>query len=127
VKYPTKNRFKTVSTRQAYSTWKSLSALISLAPVVVSVNTGTVHIAAAVGTPVVVLYALTNPQHTPWKVPCKILPFHIPAWAQSKNEVIRHVHRFLSGEDVPLPDEQTISCAVKNCSSQRDSLQFLCC
>jgi lipopolysaccharide heptosyltransferase II len=88
--------------------------LISQSPVVVSVNTGTVHIGAAVGTPIVVLYALTNPQHTPWKVPCKILPYHIPAWAQSKNEVIRHVHRFLSGEDAPLPDEQTISCAVKN-------------
>src|SRR2546425_4889283 len=35
----------------------------------ISNNTGPVHIAAAVGTPVVDLYALTNPQHTPWGVP----------------------------------------------------------
>ena len=33
------------------------------APVLLSNNTGPVHLAAAVGTPVVVLYALTNPQH----------------------------------------------------------------
>jgi len=31
-------------------------------------NTGPVHLAAALGTPVVDLYALTNPQHTPWQV-----------------------------------------------------------
>ncbi|HYD94875.1 MAG TPA: lipopolysaccharide heptosyltransferase II [Noviherbaspirillum sp.] len=50
-----------------------LSALIALAPVLISNNTGPVHIAAAVGTPVVDLYALTNPQHTPWKVPARVL------------------------------------------------------
>src|SRR5690606_30540495 len=41
-----------------------LAALIEAAPVLVSNNTGPVHVAAAVGTPVVVLYAMTNPQHT---------------------------------------------------------------
>ncbi|MEX2599723.1 MAG: glycosyltransferase family 9 protein, partial [Dehalococcoidia bacterium] len=40
---------------------QELSALVSLAPVLVSNNTLPVHIAAAVGTPVVDLYALTNP------------------------------------------------------------------
>lgn len=52
-----------------------LAALIALAPVLVSNNTGPAHIAAAVGTPVVDLYALTNPQHTPWKVASRVL-FH---------------------------------------------------
>lgn len=52
-----------------------LVALIDLAPLLVSNNTGPVHIAAAVGTPVVDLYALTNPQHTPWLVPSRVL-FH---------------------------------------------------
>lgn len=52
-----------------------LAALIALAPVLVSNNTGPAHIAAAVGTPVVDLYALTNPQHTPWQVPNRVL-FH---------------------------------------------------
>jgi len=87
--------------------------LIGMAPVVVSVNTGTVHIAAAVGTPVVVLYALTNPQHTPWKVPCKVLPFPVPESALSKNEVIRHVSQFLYSEPAEMPDGLAVACAAE--------------
>lgn len=52
-----------------------LGGVISLAPVMVSNNTGPAHLAAAVGTPVVDLYALTNPQHAPWQVPSRVL-FH---------------------------------------------------
>lgn len=52
-----------------------LAALIAIAPILIANNTGPVHIAAAVGTPVVDLYALTNPQHTPWGVPHRVL-FH---------------------------------------------------
>ncbi|SNS99104.1 lipopolysaccharide heptosyltransferase II [Noviherbaspirillum humi] len=50
-----------------------LGAAIALAPVLVSNNTGPAHLAAAVGTPVVDLYALTNPQHTPWQVASRVL------------------------------------------------------
>lgn len=52
-----------------------MAALVAIAPLLISNNTGPVHIAAAVGTPVVDLYALTNPQHTPWNVPNRVL-FH---------------------------------------------------
>lgn len=52
-----------------------LAALIASAAVLVSNNSGPVHIAAALGTPVVVLYALTNPQHTPWQTASRVL-FH---------------------------------------------------
>jgi lipopolysaccharide heptosyltransferase II len=55
-----------------------LAALIALAPVLVSNNTGPVHIAASQGTPVVDLYALTNPQHTPWEVPHRVLFHDVP-------------------------------------------------
>ncbi|MBI3546671.1 MAG: glycosyltransferase family 9 protein [Gammaproteobacteria bacterium] len=55
-----------------------LAALIELAPILISNNTGPVHIAAAVGTPVVDLYALTNPQHQPWKVPHRVLFHDVP-------------------------------------------------
>ena len=51
----------------------TLVALIASAPLLISNNTGPAHIAAAVGTPVVDLYALTNPQHTPWSVPSRVL------------------------------------------------------
>jgi len=65
--------------------------LIKRASLVISVNTSTIHIAAATQTRVIVLYALTNPQHTPWKVPGAVLPFDVPEAMQSKNEIIRYV------------------------------------
>jgi len=55
-----------------------LAAFLRAAPLLVSNNTGPVHIAAAVGTPVVDLYALTNPQHTPWAVPNRVLFHDVP-------------------------------------------------
>ncbi|MGZ3353236.1 MAG: lipopolysaccharide heptosyltransferase II [Isosphaeraceae bacterium] len=55
-----------------------LAALIAQAPLLIANNTGPVHIAAATGTPVVDLYALTNPQHTPWGVPHRVLNHDVP-------------------------------------------------
>ena len=55
-----------------------LAALIAGAQVIVCNNSGPVHIAAAVGTPVAVLYALTHPQHTPWKVSSRVLNHDVP-------------------------------------------------
>ncbi len=54
------------------------AALVERAPVLISNNTGPVHVAAAVGTPVVDLYALTNLQHTPWMVPHRVLFHDVP-------------------------------------------------
>ncbi len=50
-----------------------LAALIERTSVLVSNNSGPVHLASALGTPVVDLYALTNPQHTPWQTPHRVL------------------------------------------------------
>jgi len=50
-----------------------LAALIQRSQVLISNNTGPAHLAAAVGTAVVDLYALTNPQHAPWRVPHRLL------------------------------------------------------
>ena len=55
-----------------------LAALLEAAPLLLSGNTGPVHLAAAVGTPVVDIYALTNPQHTPWQVASKVLSHDVP-------------------------------------------------
>jgi lipopolysaccharide heptosyltransferase II len=55
-----------------------LGAALGLAAIVVTNNTGPAHMAAAVGTPVVDLYALTNPQHTPWKVRSRVLFHDVP-------------------------------------------------
>jgi ADP-heptose:LPS heptosyltransferase len=55
-----------------------LGALIGEADLLISNNTGPAHIAAALGTPVVDLYALTNPQHTPWEVKSRVLFHDVP-------------------------------------------------
>lgn len=55
-----------------------LGCVIEDADLLISNNTGPVHIAAAVQTPVVDLYALTNPQHTPWQVRHRLLYCDVP-------------------------------------------------
>lgn len=55
-----------------------LAAVIASAALLIANNTGPVHIAAALGTPVVDLYALTNPQHAPWQVPARVLYHDVP-------------------------------------------------
>jgi lipopolysaccharide heptosyltransferase II len=70
-------------THPAYSLAATLdfgqfAAAVRMAPVLISNNSGPVHVAAAVGTPVVDLYALTNPQHSPWRVPHRVLSFDVP-------------------------------------------------
>ncbi|MBS1189736.1 MAG: ADP-heptose--LPS heptosyltransferase [Rhodocyclaceae bacterium] len=55
-----------------------LGAVIAPAALLIANNTGPVHIAAALGTPVVDLYALTNPQHGPWRVQNRVLYHDVP-------------------------------------------------
>lgn len=89
-------------------------ALIEKAPVVVSVNTGTIHIAAAVNTPVVVLYAQTNPQHTPWQVPHAILEYEVEEDKRSKNEVIQFLYKEVYNKSAPMPGADDIHNAVND-------------
>ncbi len=55
-------------------------ALIERADLTITNNTGPMHVAAAVGTPVVALFALTNPpeQWGPWRVPHRLLNHDVP-------------------------------------------------
>lgn len=68
-----------------------LIALIRNAALVISVNTASAHIAAAAGTPVIVLYALTNPQHFPWKGKGAVFTYNVAKELWSRNEVVRYV------------------------------------
>jgi len=83
-------------------------AIVKEAPLVISVNTATVHIAAATQTPVIVLYALTNPQHTPWKVPSKVFPFPVDAALKSNNAIINYVNKHFFNKTVQLPSPKKI-------------------
>ena len=57
-----------------------LCALIEAADLTITNNTGPMHVAAAVKTPVVALFALTNPpeQWGPWRVPHRLLFHEVP-------------------------------------------------
>ncbi len=59
-------------------TTAEVAALVAIAPLVLTNNSLPAHLAAAVGTPVVDLYALTNIQHTPWAVPNRVLSVDVP-------------------------------------------------
>lgn len=73
-----------------------LAAWIASAPLLIANNTGPVHLAAALGTPVVDLYALTNPQHTPWRVPHKVLYHDVPCRFCYKSVCPEGHHRCLT-------------------------------
>lgn len=98
---------------------EEFAALISEAPLLVSVNTGPIHLAAATGTPVVVLYALTNPQHLPWAVSGRVLPFSIPVVLKSSNEVIRFTDKTFFKELYELPQPADVISAVQEVLSGR--------
>ncbi len=88
---------------------EELVAVIAYTQLVISVNTATVHIAAAVNTPVLVLYALTNPQHTPWRTKSIVLPFSVDEKLKSKNEIIEFVHQTYFAKKVEFPSPFTIA------------------
>jgi ADP-heptose:LPS heptosyltransferase len=100
-------------------------ALTDGAAGIVSVNTATIHIAAARKTPVIVLYALTNPQHTPWKVSGKIFPFNVADGLQSKNEVIAYVRNNRMMKQPFLPQPAEIAKALETLLQKRWSSELI--
>ena len=99
-----------------------LIVLVEAAPVLISNNTGPVHIAAAVGTPVVVLYAMTNPQHTPWQVPGKVLYFEVLPELRTKNRLLQSFPE----PSTPRASPEAIVAAVGELvSSQRKHGSFI--
>lgn len=72
-----------------------MGALLAASDLLVSNNSGPVHMAAALGTPVVDLYALTNPQHTPWMVPHRVLFQDVPCRYCYKSSCPQGHHRCL--------------------------------
>lgn len=95
-------------------TLEEFVSVIDKAVLVLSVNTGTIHLAAATETPLVVLYAQTNPQHTPWKVSHKLLEFSIAEEVKSKNEIIRYVDGKCYQQHKPEPTVNEIVEAVSS-------------
>jgi len=70
------------SVRSRVGNWPldHLAGLLERADLVITNNTGPMHLAAATGTPSVVLFALTNPpdQWKPWRAPHRLLYEDVP-------------------------------------------------
>lgn len=73
-----------------------LAALLQAAQVVLCNNSVPAHLCAAVGTPVVDVYALTNPQHTPWNVAHRVLSHDVPCRYCLKSQCPLGHHRCLA-------------------------------
>jgi lipopolysaccharide heptosyltransferase II len=95
-------------------TLEEFITLLKRSPLVVSVNTGAAHICAAVGTPVIVLYALSNPQHSPWMARGKVLVYDIQEELRSKNEVLQYVHEHLHPKDTSVPAPEKIISSIRD-------------
>lgn len=92
---------------------EEFTVVLKEAAVVISVNTGTIHLSAAVQTPTVVLYAQSNPQHTPWNVVNSVLDFSIPENLKSKNEIIHYVDQLLYSDRKPYPSPEEVCISIK--------------
>lgn len=88
-----------------------LIVLIKKAKLLISNNTGPVHIASAVQTPVLVLYANTNFDHFPWKVKSEILLFNPKVKMQSKNSLLLYA---VADKKYAQPLPEKILMSVKN-------------
>ncbi len=86
-----------------------LAAILSHAPLLISNNTGPVHLAAAVGTPVVDLYALTNLQHAPWQVRHELLFHDVPCKNCYKSVCPEEHHNCLR----LVPPEAVVAAALR--------------
>jgi ADP-heptose:LPS heptosyltransferase len=77
-------------------------ALIERASLLVCNNSLPAHLAAALGTPLVALYALTNPQHTPWQAAARVLSHDVDCRWCLKSRCPQQHHACLRGV---MPEE----------------------
>ena len=76
-------------------------ALIGQSALLITNNSGPAHIAAALRTPVVDLYALTNPQHMPWRTASRVLFHDVPCRNCFKSVCPEGHHACLRGVSAP--------------------------
>lgn len=74
-----------------------LAALLESTTVLVTNNSGPVHLASALATPVVDVYALTNPQHTPWQTEQRVLFHDVECRWCYRGECPQGHHRCITG------------------------------
>jgi ADP-heptose:LPS heptosyltransferase len=93
---------------------EEFACLIKDAAGMISVNTGSIHLGAAVQTPMVVLYAETNPQHSPWMVNHVLMNYSVPEPLKSKNQIIEWVSAKIYQNNVNYPEPVSVVNALLN-------------
>lgn len=97
-----------------------LAAVIAGSALLIANNTGPVHIAAALGTPVVDIYALTNPQHAPWQVPHRVVYHDVPCRFCYRSTCPQGHHnclRLLEPERVARAARELLDCGADSAST----------
>jgi ADP-heptose:LPS heptosyltransferase len=99
------------------ATLSELAALVARAGVLLANNSGPAHVAAATATPVVVLYALTNPQHAPWRVASEVLFQPVPCGFCYQSRCSAGHHACLSS----VPPETVVAAVERRLRGSRDA------
>lgn len=97
---------------------EALAAVLHRAPLLIANNSGPAHVAAAVGTPVVNLYALTNPQHAPWGVESRVLYRDVPCRFCYASVCPEGHHRCLRG----VPPSDVVWAALELAGGHKNGL-----
>lgn len=100
----------------------ALVAVIKHAAAMISVNTGPMHLAVALSTPLIALYAQTNPQHKPYKAIHKTLEYSVPKELQSSNQIIAAANQKCYFDFISYPTPQEI---IKSLNDLMDELCVL--
>jgi ADP-heptose:LPS heptosyltransferase len=108
---------RTSAPRFALATLAELAALVGRAGVLLANNSGPAHVAAAMSTPVVVLYALTNPQHAPWRVASEVLFERVPCAFCYQSRCAEGHHGCLSG----IPPEAVVEAVERRLVGPREA------
>src|SRR5690606_21625996 len=98
-------------------------ALIQRANLLISNNTGPVHIAAAVQTPVIVFYALTNPEHLPWNVNYRSFYFNVPNELKTQNTILSYAEHLYMNKQVASPSTEVVVHAAEELLQQGSKVQ----
>lgn len=98
-----------------------LAALIDQAALVVCNNSAPAHLAAARQTPVVCMYALTNPQHTPWQVSARVLNKDVPCRNCLSSRCVSGDQQCLAG----VSPEDVVQAAIELLGTERDVSDLL--
>ena len=93
---------------------KALAMIIKHAKCMISINTGPMHLAVALKTPLIALYAQSNPQHKPFKTRHGVLEYSVPKQFKSTNQIICFVNEAYYEKFICYPSPEQVMVELHN-------------